>query len=111
MQKIEEIFATLIQTLTSEARVLNPNACVIQGPSPSGQCEQKKFPTKIPFFFANWINLWITFFQNFKIIHIYMKDAECAEMNEKSNFLFLNIFSLLDMVIFIPNIGQFFNDF
>ena len=32
----EEIFANLIQTLTSEARVLNLKACGAQGRSPGG---------------------------------------------------------------------------
>ena len=32
----EEIFANLIQTLTSEAKVDNPNACGVQVRSPGG---------------------------------------------------------------------------
>ena len=35
-QKTEQFFVNLIQTLTSEARVLNPKACRAQGRSPSG---------------------------------------------------------------------------
>ena len=36
-----------------------------------------------------------------------MKDVECAEMNEKINFLIFIIFSLRDMVIFLLKIGIF----
>ena len=33
-KNLEEIFTNLIQTLTSEARVLNPKVCGVQGRSP-----------------------------------------------------------------------------
>ena len=42
------------------------------------------------FSLAKWINSWtFFFFQNFKSVHIYMKDAEFAETNDKSIFRFL----------------------
>ena len=41
------------------------------------------------FFLAKLINSWTIFFQNFKSVHIYMKHAECAEINAKWIFRFL----------------------
>ena len=36
-----------------------------------------------------------------------MKDAKCAEMNEKSVFPFFAIFIFWDMVVFVFKIGPF----
>ena len=41
------------------------------------------------FLLTKWINSWVKMFQIFESVHIYMKDAECAETNEKSMFRFL----------------------
>ena len=51
-----------------------------------------RLPKKNPIFFsAKYIKYFSTKkFQNFKCGHIYMKDAECAEKNEKSIFRFLD---------------------
>ena len=38
-----------------------------------------------------------------------MKDAKCAETNEKSIFRFFPICSFWDMVVFVLKIGQFFD--
>ena len=37
-KNLEETFANLIQTLASEDRVLNPNACGVRGRRPEGVC-------------------------------------------------------------------------
>ena len=42
-KNLEDIFANLIQTLTSEARVLNPKACGVQGHSHGGGWGDKIF--------------------------------------------------------------------
>ena len=47
MQNTEEIFANLIQTLTGEARVINPKACEVQGRRPGGGVEGKAPNQKI----------------------------------------------------------------
>ena len=57
-QKNNCFIANLIQTLTTEARVLNPKACGVQSCSPDGESEgwspsPKKMNT---FFLADWIN-------------------------------------------------------
>ena len=87
MQKNGEIFKNLIQTLTSEARVLNSKACGVQGrrDDDGGETPQTKVSgmDKIS---------WIIYFLNFKSIHIYMKDVECAETNGKFNFLIFAVF-------------------
>ena len=77
MQKTEEILSNLIQTLTSEARVLNPKVCGIKGRSPGGGCSPP------PFYLVRRINSCTTFFQDFKSVPIYMGDAKCDETNEK----------------------------
>ena len=46
--------------------------------------------------------------QNFKSVLIYMKNAECVETNEQ---LIFPIFSLWGMIVFVPKIGQFFDEF
>ena len=55
-KNLEEIFSNLIQTLTSEARVLNPKACGVQGRSPGGGCGTRSPPPKKKL--ADWINPW-----------------------------------------------------
>ena len=77
-------------TLTSEARVLNPKACGVQGRSPGGGY----------FYSAKWKNLWTKLFQNFKSVHIYMKYTKCAETIFR--FLVFEIWSFLcsKLVIF-----------
>ena len=84
MQKTKNIFAKLIETLTSENRVFNWKASGFQRRSPGAKVWGAKRPTHI--FLTKWINSWTTFVQNFKSVHIYMKDAECAETNEKLIF-------------------------
>ena len=79
---------SLIQTLTSEARVLNPEACWVQGRSSGGGCGGQNLP---PFVFSLIDNSWPTFFQNFISFHICMADSECNERlkNQSSDFYFL----------------------
>ena len=91
------IFANLIHTLTSETRVFNPK--VFDGGC-GGRCPRTKF-----YFWTKWINSWTKICQNCKSVHIYMKDSECDETIGKSIFA---IFNLLDMVIFVLKIYQFF---
>ena len=70
-------------TLTSEAGVLNPEACGVQGYSPDEGCGGP-----LPFFFfsSHMDKFMDNFF--FKSGQIHMKDAECVETNEKSIFRF-----------------------
>ena len=44
LKNLEDIFTKLIQTLTSEVRVLNPKACGVQGHIPSGGCGGRSSP-------------------------------------------------------------------
>ena len=53
----------------------------------SGCCENDFLVPE--FFLVKWINSWTNFFQNFKSVQMYMKDAKCAETNKKSIFSFL----------------------
>ena len=61
-------------TLTSEASTLNPKAGGSRSAVPVGG----EAPRQL-LFFAKWINSWTIFFQNFKSVQFYMKDAQCAE--------------------------------
>ena len=69
------LFANLIQTLTSEVRVLNHKACGVQVLSPGGG----QSPAPNFFFFTRMDNCFNFFFKSGQI---YMKHAECAEMKE-----------------------------
>ena len=66
-------------TLSSAARTLNPKVFVVQGCSSGGGGVWGAKPLT-NFFLAN---PYIHFFQNFICVQSYMKDAECAEKNEK----------------------------
>ena len=82
VQKTEKIFASLIQALTSKARVLNPKACGVQGRSPKGGCVGESLHQF--FVLTKGIKCFSTnLFKNFISGHIYVKDAECAETNGK----------------------------
>ena len=63
----------------SEAMILNHKACGVQGRSPGGVCGELSPPPKK-------ISRVHKFMYNFFFIsgQIYMKEAECAESNEKS---------------------------
>ena len=84
-----EIFSNLIQTLISEARVLNPKACGVHGAGFTGAA-----PVGIggqalhQFFFFSRMDKMFFKQKKFRSVHIYMTDAECAETNEKSIFSF-----------------------
>ena len=56
-------FANLIQTLTSEAKVLNPDAYAVQGRSLDVACGGRSPPS---FFLAKWINSFTEFFSKFQ---------------------------------------------
>ena len=83
IQKTREILANLIQTLTSKARLLNLKACGVQG---RNQHQWRVWGGRAPHqLFFNQMNKFMdNFFPNFKSVHIYMKEAEFAESNEKS---------------------------
>ena len=75
MQKTGDIFSNQIHTLISKVRVLNSKACGVQGLSPLPKklfLLAKRFSTKK--------------IQNFESVHIFTKNAKCAETNEKSIF-------------------------
>ena len=76
--RCEDIFANLMQTLTSETKVLNPKECGVLGRSPSGGGGVWQF------FLAHGV-------------HIYMKEAEYDETNEKSIFRFL-VFEIMSFL-------------
>ena len=75
----------MLLTLTSEARVLTPKQAGSKGAAPVGG----KAPQQIFFSQSG---------------HIYMKNAKCAETNEKSNF---SSCIFWDMVFYVINVGQF----
>ena len=100
-QNLEVVFANLIQMLTSEARFLNLKTVRSRGAD-----HNQLFFTRMIIFSKNYFQNNSIFFQ-FKSGQIYMKDAECAETNEKSIFRILRFFSFWDMVIFVPKIGNF----
>ena len=74
IQMTEEIFAKLIHTLTSEARVLDPKTCGVQGAAPVGSMGGK---ASHQIFFSKWINSWTTFFQNFKCSYFHERCGMC----------------------------------
>ena len=82
-KRLNDIFANLIQMLTSEARVLNPKACGVQGRSPvegvGGEAPHQ-------FFLAEWIKCLHFFFSEVAIFAWKMRTVLNQMKNKFSDF-------------------------
>ena len=104
MQKTKEIFADLIQTLTSDARDLNPKACSSRGAALLGVWGAKP-PTNI--FYFNQMNKMFFDKKKLKISEVFIFTWKIRNVLErmKNYFSKFAIFSLWNMVVSVLKIA------